>query len=55
MQEEINLVQPEAIIHLAAKSFIKDNDIASFQRVNVEGTSNLLDAIAKSSALRHLH
>ena len=49
LQEEIDLCRPDAIIHLAAKSFVNDNDPAGFHRVNVAGTNNLLEAIKQCS------
>lgn len=43
---EIAKEQPEAVVHLAAISFIGHADESAFHQVNVLGTLNLLDALA---------
>lgn len=45
LQEEVFLVQPDLVAHLAAISFVGSSDKISFYAVNVIGTTNLLDAI----------
>lgn len=44
--ESVRHVQPDWVIHLAAKSFVADEDAIGFYRVNVLGTENLLQALA---------
>lgn len=44
--EVINL-QPEAVIHLAGIAFVGDDNANAFYNVNLVGTRNLLDALAK--------
>lgn len=39
----LSSLRPEAIIHLAARSFVGDSDVAGFYAVNAVGTTNLLD------------
>lgn len=38
------LVQPDAVVHLAARSFVDDADLSGFYEHNVVGTAHLLDA-----------
>lgn len=45
MQLEIEETRPNAILHLAAKSFVQSKETSSFEKVNVIGTQNLLTAI----------
>jgi nucleoside-diphosphate-sugar epimerase len=45
----VQQVQPDYVIHLAAKSFTADSDILGFYESNVLGTENLLKALAKQS------
>jgi GDP-6-deoxy-D-talose 4-dehydrogenase len=49
LQNEVLLVQPDLVAHLAAISFVGSPDKISFYAVNVIGTTNLLDAILKLS------
>jgi nucleoside-diphosphate-sugar epimerase len=44
---EIAQVQPEAVIHLAAIAFVGHGDANAFYQVNLIGTRNLLEALAK--------
>ena len=46
LQHEIAKVQPDCVAHLAAISFVGHADTDAFYRVNVQGTLNLLDALA---------
>ena len=45
LRDEVFLVQPDLVAHLAAISFVGNPDKSSFYSVNVIGTTNLLDAI----------
>jgi len=47
IKQEVQSVQPEAVIHLAAMSFIVHGDANVFYRVNLIGTRNLLEALAE--------
>jgi nucleoside-diphosphate-sugar epimerase len=42
----IEQVQPDVVAHLAAHSFVAHADAGRFYRVNIEGTRNLLEALA---------
>lgn len=44
----LEAVQPDAVIHLAARSFVGDSDATAFYSVNTVGTTNLLDAVLAS-------
>ena len=50
LKAEVAQVAPEAVVHLAAISFVGHADASAFYNVNVIGTLNLLDALA---ALAH--
>ncbi len=50
LKDELSSVEPEAVVHLAAISFVGHADASEFYGVNVIGTLNLLDALA---ALTH--
>lgn len=50
LQHEAAQVRPEAVVHLAAISFVGHTDTEAFYRVNVQGTLNLLDALATLDA-----
>lgn len=45
--KEILDLQPEAVIHLAGIAFVAENNANAFYNVNLVGTRNLLDALAK--------
>lgn len=46
VQEQVRLAQPDAVVHLAAISFVGHADEAAFYAVNVIGSMNLLGAVA---------
>ena len=46
VQEQVRQVQPDAVVHLAAISFVGNANEAAFYAVNVIGSMNLLDALA---------
>lgn len=41
----LSAVRPDAVVHLAARSFVADSDATGFYAVNTVGTVNLLDAL----------
>lgn len=47
LEKEIEKNQPDAVVHLAAISFVAHGDAAAFYQVNVIGTLNLLSAVHK--------
>lgn len=51
----VNEIQPDYVIHLAAKAFIAGKDITSFYDTNLIGTRNLLEALcALSNKPQHI-
>ena len=46
LSDEVAAAQPQAVVHLAAISFVGHADAGDFYDVNVIGTLNLLDALA---------
>lgn len=46
VSQEVALVTPDAVVHLAAISFVGHADNSAFYTVNVVGTTNLLSALA---------
>ena len=47
LEDEILMVQPDAVIHCAGISFVASKDQEAFYRVHALGTSNLLTALTK--------
>lgn len=47
IDKEILSLQPEAVIHLAGLAFVGDDNVNAFYEVNLVGTRNLLQALAK--------
>jgi nucleoside-diphosphate-sugar epimerase len=46
LTQEVNQVQPDAVVHLAGISFVGHADSSAFYQINVVGTTNLLTALA---------
>jgi GDP-6-deoxy-D-talose 4-dehydrogenase len=49
LAEVVERVRPDVVVHLAAIAFVAHNDADQMYRVNVVGTRNLLEALAKAS------
>jgi GDP-6-deoxy-D-talose 4-dehydrogenase len=49
LNNEVKSIGPDAVVHLAAISYVGHDSIEDFYRVNVIGTENLLKAIGASS------
>lgn len=47
LRQEVSEASPDAVVHLAAISFVGHADEKAFYGVNVVGTTNLLDALTK--------
>lgn len=47
VQSVVDIARPDMVIHLAAISFVGHEDLAEFYRVNVIGTTNLLEALSQ--------
>lgn len=48
LRDEVRVCQPDAVVHLAAISFVAHADIEDIYRVNLLGTRHLLHALATS-------
>lgn len=46
LSEQVHQVEPDAVVHLAAISFVGNANEAAFYAVNVDGSMNLLHALA---------
>lgn len=47
LQEVVEAIEPDVVAHLAAISFVAHGNVEDIYRINVVGTRNLLDALAK--------
>ncbi|MFX1684465.1 GDP-mannose 4,6-dehydratase [Paraburkholderia sp. A2RI-6] len=47
LHDEVRQIEPDAVVHLAAISFVGHADLGAFYTVNVVGTTHLLDALAQ--------
>jgi GDP-6-deoxy-D-talose 4-dehydrogenase len=45
LHKEVQMVNPQLVVHLAAISFVGNADVSAFYNINVIGTTNLLDAL----------
>lgn len=50
MQEVVEQVRPDHVVHLAAIAFVAHGDVGQLYRSNLVGTRQLLEALARSSA-----
>ena len=53
LHDEVHQVAPDAVVHLAAISFVGHADLDAFYTVNVVGTTHLLDALAQLPVAPH--
>ena len=49
VSDEILALQPEAVIHLAGLAFVGEDNANAFYHVNLSGTRNRVDAVAKQA------
>ena len=49
VRHAVATVKPDVVLHLAAIAFVAHGDVDEMYRVNVEGTRNLLDALAAAA------
>lgn len=50
LRKEVNLYRADAVVHLAAVSYVAHEDATDFYRTNVVGTFHLLSILAESTA-----
>lgn len=53
LEAEVNRTAPDAVLHLAGKSFVVSNDDLPYYQVHVIGTVNLLNALSKLAKTPH--
>lgn len=53
LHDEVRQIEPDAVVHLAAISFVGHADLGAFYTVNVVGTTHLLDALAQLPTAPH--